>query len=270
MLPLAASQCQKKSDPAKATKPEQHTVVPLIQEASGIADSKSRPGNLWVIEDGGNPAQLIVLGHDGKVKEKIPIASATNRDWEDLVLAGNQLFIGEIGDNDAAHNNYTLYRFPEPEAGASTVPQVAAIRFRYADQAHDAEAFLVDPDSGDIFLITKRDSQSKIFRLAANYSLSQQNIAAEAGILPYNGVVSACLAPDGKSVIVKTYNKIYRYSRATGESIAAALKTSPTELPYEQEPQGEAICFRQDGKGYFTLSEKLIGNDVFLYYYQLK
>ena len=34
------------------------TVVPVINEASGIADSKSQPGNLWVQEDSGNRNQL--------------------------------------------------------------------------------------------------------------------------------------------------------------------------------------------------------------------
>jgi len=42
------------------------------------------------------------------------------------------------------------------------------------------------------------------------------------------------------------------------------LMRVPVELPYEVEPQGEAIGFARDGKGYFTTSE---GVRPTLYYY---
>lgn len=271
LFSFTVSECQKKNDgPHLASAPEKVAVSPTISEASGIADSKTHPGYLWVMEDGGNPVQLILLGHDGQVKAELPIMNASNRDWEDLVLAGNHLYIGDIGDNDQKHGSYTIYRFAEPALGAKSIPQVEKIRFKYPDKSHDAEAFLVDPVSGDLFLFTKRDTLSKVFRLGANYSVTAENTATEMGTLPYNAIVSAALSPDGSVVYIKTYNKIYRYTRAAGQSIADAVKGKPTEMPYQQEPQGEAICFRQDGKGYFTLSEKLFGGDVYLYYYKLK
>ncbi|HUR12817.1 MAG TPA: hypothetical protein VM012_15680, partial [Flavitalea sp.] len=92
----------------------------LINEASGIADSEKNPGNLWVEEDSGNPPQLILLGHDGTIRKKIPLKGATNRDWEDVALSavpgrqGSFLFIAETGDNGQLFPNYLIYRFPEP------------------------------------------------------------------------------------------------------------------------------------------------------------
>lgn len=270
LFSITTSECQKKSDgSALVSPPEKVLVKPLITEASGIADSKTHPGHLWVMEDGGNPVQLLLLGHDGQVKAELPISNASNRDWEDMVLAGNHLYIGDIGDNEQKHGSYSIYRFPEPAQGAKNITQVDKIRFRYPDKSHDAEAFLVDPVNGEVVVFTKRDSLSKIFGLSANYSLTAENTVTDLGTLPYNAVVSAALSPDSKLVFIKTYNKIYRYTRAAGQTLADAVKGKPTEMPYQQEPQGEAVCFRQDGKGYFTLSEKLFGNDVYLYYYAL-
>ena len=55
-------------------------VVPIINEASGIADSKKNPGKIWVEEDSGNPSQLHLLGRDGGVVKTIFISGSINRD----------------------------------------------------------------------------------------------------------------------------------------------------------------------------------------------
>ena len=63
-------------------------VVPgVLDEASGIADSKAKPGYLWVEQDGGSPNEIALLSHDGSFLKKISIKSAVNHDWEDMVLA---------------------------------------------------------------------------------------------------------------------------------------------------------------------------------------
>ena len=49
-----------------------------IPEASGIADSKTNPGYLWVEEDSGNPSRIWLLSHDGKTVKTIPIEGADN------------------------------------------------------------------------------------------------------------------------------------------------------------------------------------------------
>jgi len=42
------------------------------------------------------------------------------------------------------------------------------------------------------------------------------------------------------------------------------------EVPYEEEPQGEALTWTKDGSGFYTLSEKSKGKESFLYFYSLK
>ncbi|MBD0352557.1 MAG: hypothetical protein ICV65_15525, partial [Flavisolibacter sp.] len=229
-------------------------VVPIILETSGIADSKANKGFLWVQEDSGNPSQLYLLGYDGKVAKKIYIKGATNRDWEDMALSGSYIYIADIGDNNAVYPDYTIYKFTEPKATADTVTEEEAIRFKYPDGSHDAEAFLVDPATKDIFIITKRDNPSRIYKLAYPYSTTSINMLQLSGTLPYSGVVSAAISAKGTELIIKTYTNLYYYSRNTGSSIAEALTKSFTKLPYQVEPQGEAVTFANDDSGYFTLS----------------
>lgn len=251
------------------TVPVLNPVTPLIREASGIADSKINEGYLWVQEDSGNPPELCLLAHDGKVFKKIFIKNATNRDWEDMAIAGNDIYIADIGDNNQVYKSYSFYHFPEPSSSIDTVKNVSTISFQYSDGSHDAEAFIIDPESKDIFIITKRDNSSKIYNLAFPYN-RLLNTALPVASLPYTGVVSAALSVDGMEILIKTYLGINLYKRNAGQSILQALQSSPIKIKYILEPQGEALCFSNNNTGFFTLSEKGIGRTVSLYFYPRK
>jgi len=257
------------------TTPQEYPVndVKLI-EASGIADSKANPGYLWVEQDSGNPPDLTLLQHNGTVLKSIHLANAVNRDWEDLVLApgpkpGKQyLYIAETGDNLLIHPDYAIYRLEEPVATTDTVQQVDKIAFFYPDGSHNAEAILVDADTKDIYIITKTDLKSRLFRLVYPYSTTVMNKAEELGSLPYNYAVSAAMSPGGKEMVVKTYDAIFHYQRTAGETMLQTLSKKPVNLPYQTEPQGEAIVFDNNDSGYYTLSEKALASNVKLYFYK--
>ena len=244
----------------------------IVDEASGIADSKLNSGAIWVEQDGGNPAEITLLSHAAQLIKKIAIKGVQNRDWEDISISPgpdksqNYMYIGEIGDNAGVFDSYSIIRFPEPASSADTIFQADIISFKYPDGHHDAEAFLVDPDNLDIYIITKRDTRSLIYKLNYPYSISSMNTATAVGELSYNMVVSAAIQPDGKGIVVKDYSTIYYYPRNAGETIFTTLTKSFLRLNYIAEPQGEAFCFANDGAHYFTLSERVNAN-VFLRYY---
>lgn len=245
-------------------------VKPVIREASGIADSRKNKGFLWVQEDSGNPAQLYLLGHDGNVAKTIKLAGITNRDWEELQLANGQLYLGEIGDNLRRYAEYKFYIFEEPEATTSEVQNIQVLRFQYEDGARDAEAFLVDPASGDIYIITKSDDPAKIYKLTFPFDLNAINKAVAVGQLTYNGVVAATLSADGKEAIIKTYAGLQHYVRNANESFLQMFQNPFKTLPYRVEIQGEAVAFSINNDGYFTLSEKGIFDNLHLYFYKRK
>ena len=257
------------------------TVAPVtpgqIDEASGMADSRSQPGNVWVEEDGGNPAELTLLGYDGKVKGKIGVPTVTNRDWEELAAGPgpkegtNYLYIGEIGDNNGQYDTYQIYRLPEPANLQTPITQVERINFRYPDGPRDAEAMFVDPKTKDIYIISKREPNVRLYRLAYPQNVNEVTVAQSYGELPITFVTGAAISPDGSEIAVRTYTAISYWKRNADQTIADALQNgSSRQLPYRQEPQGEAICFDKDGKGYFTISEKANASSVNLYYYGRK
>ncbi len=270
LMEIAA--CQKKAAVSNQESPDavpaRFAVNPMIAEASGITDSKRNTGYLWVEEDSGNPTQLYLLSHDGSVLKKVFIKGSTNRDWEDMALSDGKIYIAETGDNSLAYSNYAFYIFSEPDKTVDTVSNFEKISFQYADGPHDAEAFLVEPTSKNIYVITKNDSLSEIYKLSAPLSSSSIQTAKFIGKLKISGVTSACISLNGKEIILKTYTSLLYYRLNERETIESILKKDAVKIPYTIEPQGEAVTFAADNSGYFTLSEKGLASSQYLYFYK--
>ncbi|HZI53355.1 MAG TPA: hypothetical protein VFD56_06625 [Chitinophagaceae bacterium] len=259
-----------KKENAKNTEPEGFESIPIakplvpsiLDEASGIADSKTNPGYLWVQQDGGNHNDIALLSQNGSLLKRINIKSAVNRDWEDLAtglgpVAGNQyIYIADIGDNTLAASQYFIYRFIEPASANDSVLNSDKITFQYPDGAHDAEAILVENSSKDIYIITKQDSPSRIYKISYPQNTGAINTAILVGSLSFGGVTGAAMSADGKEILVRTYNSVFYWQRTTNQTLEQALSGSPVSLDTQFEPQGEAICFKNDNSGFFTLSER--------------
>ena len=267
-----------------ATEPTSTAILPgQIDEASGIVDSRTLPGNVWIQEDSGNPAELTLLGYDGKVKARINIPNSANRDWEELASGPgpkdgvNYLYIGDIGDNSAQYSVCQIYRLPEPTSLQGTVTGVERINFRYPDGPRDAEAMFVDPKTRDIYIISKREDKVHLYSLTYPQNVNEITVANYLGELPSFGgglanyVTGAAISPDGNEILVRTYTQLYYYKRDAGQSPADALQlTNRRQLTVRLEPQGEAVCFDKDNKGFFTISERASASSVSLNYYVRK
>ncbi len=288
VLGLAAAAC-KLSVPSVyeanfASEPTATPVAPgQIDEASGMADSRSQPGNVWIHQDSGTPAELVLLGHDGKVKGKITVPTIGNRDWEELATgpgpnAGtNYIYIGDIGDNDAQSQAVQIYRISEPATLQTPITQIDRINFRYPQGPRDAEAMFVDPLTKDIFIISKREQIVHLYGLAYPQNTSDLTTAVDYGEIPNLGgglanyVTGAAISPDGTEILVRTYTNTYYWKRLAGQSVADALQYGTRRaLVTRIETQGEAICFDKDGKGFFTISERAGASSVNLLYYARK
>jgi hypothetical protein len=276
---LATASCKLEVDNVfSAQFSSEPTATPItpgqIDEASGMVDSRSMPGNLWVQEDSGNPAQLVLLGYDGSIKGRVNVPTYANRDWEELSIGPgpqdgiNYLYIGDIGDNNSQNVISQIYRMPEPANLQTPITQIERINFRYPDGPRDAEAMFVDPQTKDIFIVTKRENNSRLYRLPYPQNINEVAVAESLGELQLTFATGAAISPDGTEILVRTYTQIFYWKRNAGQTVADAMqRNSNRQLPYRLEPQGEAICFDKEAKGYFTLSEKRGDATVNLYYY---
>jgi hypothetical protein len=251
----------------------------IIDEASGLATSRSNNLYLWTHNDSGGNPELYLFTSTGADSGRYELAGASNIDWEDMAIgpgpddALTYLFVGDIGDNAALRNDYMIYRVPEPDLNIEDLPAdsvlsgVEAIRFVYSDEiARDAETLMVDPATKDIYVVSKREAQVGVYRLPYPQELTDTDTAEFQGLIPFTNVVAGDISPDGQEILLKDYFRVYHWELGSG-SVYQAMVQTPLRLNYTVEPQGEAIAWGADGQRYFTLSEEDSPNPAALFSY---
>ena len=251
-----------------------------LDEVSGLAASVANPGMLWTLNDSNNPAEVYLIDLETNIKQTYVLKGVLNRDWEEISIGpgpepGKQyVYVGDVGDNVAAHETKFIYRFKEPAyksgavKGKIEITDFDTITFSLSDERRDTEAFFVDPGTRDIYVISKWKNHVDIYQLKYSQSTSETRVAQHIGTLPLSMVVAASMSPDGTELLVKTYKGIYYWSRQDNISVLDMLQKSPIRLPYQEEPQGEAVAWATAGNGYYTLSEKKKDETVHLLFYE--
>jgi hypothetical protein len=228
-----------------------------LREASGMIASQRHPGSLWLHNDSGNEPELILVDGTGAAQQRLRVDGVTNRDWEDIARRGDTLFVAETGDNAAHWDTVFVYAVLEPASLAdSVVTPVARFPFRYPDGPRDAETLLVDPLSGDWYIVTKREERSRLYRYPAPQRPGVVvTLEATDVEFPFRLAVGGDVSVDGGEVLVKTYDGVYLWERSGDEALSRTLARPPLRQPYTPERQGEAIAFALDATAYYTASE---------------
>ncbi len=260
-----------------------------LPETSGIVAGRRNPGTLWVHNDSGAGPRIFALAaagaSPGSTQASYDLDGASADDWEDIAIgpgptAGQSyLYVGDIGDNGTSRGNIDVYRVAEPDVktGSPTTPTrltgVEHFKLRYPDGAHNAETLLVDPQSGDLYIVVKSgDGVSPVYRAAAPLSsaatMGLSKIATlRFGSAPLPGnktTTGGDISPSGTAIAIRTYDSAYLFRRPAGRSVADALASAPCRLPLQLELQGEALGFASDDSGYYTVSE---GSRQPIYFY---
>jgi len=250
-----------------------------INEASGIAASQKNKDVLWAHNDSGDSPRVFAFNTKGKHLGVYSIAGVSNRDWEDMAVGpgpidGEQyLYVGEIGDNNAQYDLKYIYRVPEPTVDPNQAPAnttingVGKIAFRYPDGRRDAETLMVDPLTKDIYIVSKREANVKVYRAPYPQSIDETVTLEHVAKLSLSQTVGGDISTSGLEILIKTYTNVYFWRRTPEQTLWSVFADNPSPLPYSLEPQGEAICWKADAVGYYTVSEELGGVPAHLYFY---
>jgi len=242
-----------------------------VNEASGVAASQQNPGIYWTHNDSGNSGDLIALAEDGSVVARYSVSNATNIDWEDIALgpcpeACACIFLADTGDNLHFRARKTIYRLPEPVIGIDEgqTQDAEPLEFTYPnDDKWDAETLLVDPRSGDMYVVNKDydNPVAKVFLYPAN---ATNNPAAlvQVGEINFAGLTSTVatggdVTADAGRVVVRTLSHALEFGVPAGASLSAAFATTPKVVALPSSSQGEAIGYTADGMALMTLSENV-------------
>jgi hypothetical protein len=252
-----------------------------VDESSGVVASRRNPGFIWTHNDSGDGPFLYAFDRAGNKSGVWRVTGAKAYDWEDIasgpgtIQGQSYLYIGDIGDNGKKRETITVYRVVEPAiaaGGADTdglIPQLTeqaeAIRLRYPDGRHDAEALAVHPTTGDLYIITKTRKMSSgaaVYKLTRPFSTSAINALAKVSDISLPSLVpgmitGADISPDGRKLILCDYFNAFEMvlPNDSTDGFDEIWNQPISIIRLGQRPQGEAISYRLDGQAILATSE---------------
>jgi len=260
-----------------------------IDEASGLVVSRQNLNIFWTHNDSGDKNRIYAFNDKGKHVGVLYIKGIKGRDWEDIAIGPgpvkdkDYLYIGNIGDNLSQFNVKYIYRILEPTIDHNNIPfekeikEVDMISFEYEDGRCDAETLIVDPETNDIFILSKREDNIKIYILPYPQNTSKIITAKLIGNHDFypefedfdiGRITAGDISKDGNELLIKSYINVFYFNRIENQSIDEIIVNNKSLLVnYDFEPQGEAICWHNEGFGYFTLSEEKNNIPAHLYFY---
>lgn len=248
-----------------------------ITESSGVVASRCQTNVFWTHNDSGDGAFVFAFDSAGEKLGVWQVKNAKNKDWEDLATIKNQngecfLYIGDIGDNERKRSELIVYLVKEPTVTdadktssrknpLSTEP-ADAISIQYPDARYDAETLLVHPQSGDIYILTKRLREAaSIYKLSKNYSLSKTNQLEKIAdftvpAVPNGFLTGGDISSDGKRVIICDYFSAYEIVLPEkAKNFDDIWREKPLIVELGEREQGEAVCYSADGAAIYATSE---------------
>lgn len=249
-----------------------------ISESSGIVASPCNANAFWTHNDSGNKNIIYAFDSKGSHLGAWRVTGAKNYDWEGIAAyktASGEcfLYLGDIGNNARGRGELVIYRVKEPQISATdksannkNAPPTAAaeaIEITYPEMRHDAETLLVHPQTGDIYVLTKRLSgASGVYRLPANYATDKTNTLEKIAdftvpAVPNGFLTGGDISPDGKRVVICDYFNAYEITLpAEAKNFAEIWRQKPVVIPLGERQQGEAVCYGADGNTIYATSER--------------
>ena len=241
--------------------------APAATELSGLAISRTQRRVLWAHNDSGDSPRVLAFAPSGRPLAESAVAGAEHLDWEDMAVGplpgpGDGLFIGDIGDNAGTRPAVTVYRMREPRLALGAPGALAAERMtlRYPDGAHDAEALLVDPSGGAIVIVTKDFRGAAGIYVARRFvpgAATTMRAAGRIALGPVQAVTAGDVSASGRTVVLRTYDRAYVFSRRRGRSLASTLRRRPcvANVSLIPEGQGETLALTPGGRAFYTVPE---------------
>lgn len=245
--------------------PEFKSLLPEeVKETSGLFFHN---GRLWTHNDSGG--QPILYGLDTtnfEVVQRIKLVNAKNKDWEDVCTDGENVYVGDFGNNKGKRKNLRIYIFPLAEIPAEGDAEITvdSIRFSFADQtefkhekhAHDYDCESMFATDEALFLFSKgwATGTTRLYRLSKQPGTQ---VAEVVNGFDSKGLITGADYDRENHVlaIVGYVNKVwlpFLYLIYDFDDMGTNLPNRRFELHNYLGHQTEGICFYEPGKCFLT------------------
>ncbi|MEE4545460.1 hypothetical protein V2S66_26260 [Streptomyces sp. V4-01] len=222
---------------------------PRITESSGLAASRAHPGVYWTHNDSGDGPYVFAVDSTGKTLAKVTMRGVHARDVEAISIGPDgDLYVGDIGDNlDGTWPEVWIYRFHEPQQLHDQTVDVTRYKVRYQGGPRNAEALMVQPTTGRVYIASKHEDGGHLYAGPAKLSTEGVNLFHPVADVPW--VTDGAFSPDGSRLVLRGYFWSTEYRWVDG------LPKKLASLDVPMEPQGESVTFTTDGRALMYGSE---------------
>lgn len=224
-------------------------------------------GRLWTHNDsGGKPILYALDTVTFEVVQRITLANAKNKDWEDVCTDGKTVFVGDFGNNKGSRKNLRIFTFPLsalPDEGDASLT-VDSIRFSFGDQTNfekrkhehdfDCEAMFATEDY--LYLLSKgwETGTTRLYRLPKTPG---NHVAEVVNGFDSQGLITGADYDREHHILaivgyVKTVWKPFMYLIFDFDEAGQKLSHRRFEMPQLTGAQTEGICFFDYGRCYVT------------------
>ncbi|WP_326589567.1 WD40 repeat domain-containing protein [Streptomyces sp. NBC_01294] len=228
---------------------------PRIKESSGLAASRVHPGVYWTHNDSDDgPYVYAVDSATGRTVARVTLTGIGRpRDVEAISLGPDgQLYVGDIGDNkNGTWDHVWIYRFPEPKALGDVTVKAAQFTVRYADGPRNAEALMVHPVTGRVYIASKDENKGGLYEGPAELTAGGANMFRRVADVPW--VTDGAFSPDGNGLTLRGYFTARTYPWKDGRPVGEGERV---EAPWQGQaesvtytPDGSTLMFGAEGEG---------------------
>lgn len=283
-----------------------------LDNASGMVASRTMDGVFWAHNDRSGSSVNALYAIDGAGRRLATVVfnlSGSNPtvpgdfvDLEDIAIGpGGQanvdyLYLADTGDNDRNRSEVAIYRFVEPQFNPDpnnpktlNVAESAmeATRFTYQQPAdpskthsRDAEAIIVDPHEGDLYIFEKGTHSLPFFGLpddgagpvySAVYRINRPKLFTKPTVLRAKFVApirhrfpgqsleakitGADISLDGSTIVVRNTESAFMWFRGRNQTIASVFEDYEPACFGPDGTRGESVAILPDGSAFYGLRE---------------
>ena len=235
-----------------------------VSETSGLFFHN---GRLWTHNDsGGKPILYGIDTTTFQIVQRLTLKNVKNQDWEDVCTDGENVFVGDFGNNKGNRKNLKILVFPLsaiPDEGDATIA-VDSILFRFADQTsfektkrlHDFDCEAVFATDAYLYLLSKgwRTGTTRLYRLPkvpGRYEAEVVNGFDSQGL-----ITGADYDRESHTLVVVGYVKSiwipFIYIIFDFDEAGVKLSNCRVEMPKLAGAHTEGICFFDHGRCYIS------------------
>ena len=208
---------------------------PAIVESSGLAVVDDL---VVTVNDSGDEARVFTVDPSSGRTVGVTRWEGGTDDVEALAPArSGTVWVGDIGDNGRSRDTISVTQVPVGRGDRSVAG--ATYRLRYPDGAHDAEALLTIPATGQLLVATKEIFGGVLY--AAPERLDPERVNRLRPLGTVMGVATGGeFFPDGRHLVLRDYGRAVVYTWPGLEAVGEV------DLPPQQQGEGIAVVGRDD------------------------